>query len=102
MSFQARSNKLTSISGTIASGGVSQLLVAAKQRKYLIIINPAAASGAVLWVRPGSSDAAASQPSIPIDPRGSFVMESIYVSCDAWQIFSTTGGAEYTAYEGLV
>jgi hypothetical protein len=84
-------------SGTIATGGASQLLMPANpQRSYLFVQN---LSTGDLWINFGTA-AVASQPSIriPANPA-SFVMEASYVSKEAVNIIGATSAAAFVAKE---
>jgi hypothetical protein len=88
---------VTDRSGTITSGGAAQTLAASNTaRKYLIVVN---VSQENLWIN-FTTTAVQNQPSIPILPNGSFVMESGYVSTELISIIGTTTGSAFTAKEG--
>lgn len=97
---------LTNASGTITTGGTSQQLVAANSsRKYLLVVN---LSTDTLWIRFGSTAAAASEPSIPLNPAvaassyggGAYEMAGSAISTDAIQIYGATTGDAFSAWEG--
>lgn len=83
-------------SGTIVSGGVSQLASPAhSDRKYFLFEN---VSGEDMWINFGTP-ATASQPSIKVVPNGSYTMESTAVFTDAVYVVSATTGSQYTIKE---
>lgn len=90
---------LTDRSGTITTGGTSQQIAGANtSRSYLLVVNPPT-NTATLWLN-FTTAAAASQPSIPILPGGSFVMESGYVSTEAVNVIAATTSMPFVAKEG--
>lgn len=87
----------TDRSGTITVGGASQQVMAANaDRKYLLFVN---SSDEIQWINFGG-DAVATQPSIPIQPQGSFVMESGFINTGALHVIGATTGKIFTAKEG--
>lgn len=89
---------LTDRSGTVTTGGTAQTLAGANSsRKYLLIVNDSASE--TLWFN-FTTTAVASQPSIPIQPNGSFVMEASYVSTEAVSVIAATTGHAFSAKEG--
>lgn len=88
---------LTDKSGTISSGGAAQTLAAANtSRKYLLIVN---VSAETLWIN-FTTAAVQTQPSVPIVPNGSYVMEASYISTELISIIGATTGSAFTAKEG--
>lgn len=89
---------LTDKSGTITLGGTAQTLAAANSsRKYLLVVNDDPAE--LLWIN-FTTAAVASQPSIPIGPRGSFVMEGDFISTELVSVIAATTSHAFTAKEG--
>lgn len=88
---------ITNRSGTITSGGASQILAAANAtRSYFFIQN---ISTNILWINFGVA-AAQDSPSIKLLPESTFVMEGGFVSIDSVTIIGPTTGAKFVAKEG--
>lgn len=88
---------LTDKSGTITSGGASQVLAAANtSRKYFFVLNLSAEN---LWIN-FTTAAAATQPSIKLIPGSSFVMEDSFISTEAINILGATTASPFCAKEG--
>jgi hypothetical protein len=92
-------------SGTITSGGTSQVAAPANPlRNYLIIVNT---DNANLWVNFGIP-AVAGEPSIPLRAAtaspgldgGSLVFESVFVPGQSVNVFGGTTGKSFTIKEG--
>jgi hypothetical protein len=89
---------LNDYSGTITLGGTAQTIIAANSRRhYLLVVN---ISSGTLWIRFDVA-AVADQPSIPIFPNGSFVMECGGVDTRAVSIIGATTGQKFVAKEGI-
>jgi hypothetical protein len=87
---------LTDQSGTIASGGVAQTLMAANPtRAYLLIENVDPSED--LWID-FTADAVVGQPSILIAPRSGFVMDG-FVSGEAVSVIAATTSHPFSARE---
>ena len=92
------SGALTDRSGTITSGGTAQEVMAANAaRRYLFIENLDSAEE--MWINLGVT-AVALQPSIRIQPLGSFVMEGSLISDQLVSVIAATTGHEFAAKEG--
>ena len=88
------SGALTDVSGTITTGGKSQLLTAAvTARKYLMVGNNSAGNLGINF----TGVATLSSPSIILLPDHSFIMESNFVSNEAVNIIGATTGQAFTA-----
>lgn len=102
----ARRGTLTDRSGTMTAGATAQSLAGANAaRKYLLITNPLTATeqgiaaAETLWIN-FTTTAVRTQPSIPLEPGQTFVMEAGYVSTEAISVISTTIAHVYVAKEG--
>lgn len=86
---------LTDASGTITSGGVAQLLMAANaSRKYLLVQNQ---SNDPLWINFDGTDAVAGQPSLQIPANGgSYERAAGFVPTGAISIIGATTGDAFT------
>jgi len=82
-------------SGTITTGGTSQVLSTAKSRSYLIVENT---SSALLYIN-FTSAASAGTGSIALQPYSSFTQEGSFVTSEAVNIFGATTGQTFTAKE---
>ena len=88
------SGALTDVSGTITTGGTSQLLTAAvTARKYLMVQNNSTGNLGINF----TGAATLANPSIVLVPGGSFIMESNFVSNEAVNIIGATTGQAFTA-----
>ena len=88
------SGALTDVSGTITTGGTSQLLTAAvTARKYLMVQNNSTGNLGINF----TGAATLANPSIVLVPGGSFTMESNFVSNEAVNIIGATTGQAFTA-----
>jgi len=87
-------------SGTITAANVSQSAVPANlDRKYIFIQNNAG-PGFDLWIVFGAGPAVQDQPSILLPNKGSFVMESSFLSTEELHIIGTNIGDSFTIKEG--
>ena len=87
---------LQDISGSITSANVSQVVVAANQRRnYLFIQNISTATLGINF----TAAATLGQGSVQISPGGSFVMEGAYVTTEQINIIGATIGQLFTAKE---
>ena len=88
------SGALTDVSGTITTGGTSQLLTAAvTARKYLMVQNNSTGNLGINF----TGAATLANPSIVLVPGGSFIMESNFVSNEAVNIIGATTGQAFTS-----
>jgi hypothetical protein len=93
----AQRGTLTDRSGTVATGGVSQQVMAANTaRKYLLFEN---VSTEDKWIN-FTTAATAAQPSILIKPNGSYELEGNYITTEAMNVISASTSSPYTAKEG--
>jgi hypothetical protein len=93
----AQRGTLTDRSGTVATGGVSQQVMAANTaRKYLLFEN---VSTEDKWIN-FTTAATAAQPSILIKPNGSYELEGNYITTEAMHVISASTSSPYTAKEG--
>lgn len=84
---------LTDCSGSIASGGVAQTMVASNaSRKYLFIQNT---SDTTMWIN-FTTAAVTTQPSISITAGSSFVMEANFISTELVSVIGSTTAKIYT------
>lgn len=87
----------TDRSGTITLGGTAQTLAAANtSRHYLIVVNDDTSE--TLWIN-FTTAAVTSQPSIPIQPRGSYVLENSVISTELVSVIAATTSHAWTAKE---
>lgn len=88
----------TDRSGTTSATPSTSTQVAASNasRKYFFIVN--ASSSNTIWIN-FTTSAAATQPSIPVLPNASFVMESGFVSTEAINVLCTIASSPYSAKE---
>ena len=88
---------VTNHSGTITTGGASQLAVPENlTRKYLLVQN---VSDEAMWIMFGTN-AIEGQPSMKLLPNGSYVMESTFISSQPLYIIGATTGKEFSIWEG--
>lgn len=86
----------TDRSGTITTGGTAQTLAAANSaRRYLFVQNNSAGD---LWLRFGGT-AAATQPSIRMQPGDAWVEDGTFVNTGSVSIFGATTGQTFSAME---
>ena len=85
----------TDLSGTIAVAATSQLLSAAKTRKYVFFQNNSTAALTINF----TAAATAANPSIVVAAGGSFVQESSYVTNEAINVYGATAGQAFTYKE---
>ena len=88
------SGALTDVSGTITTANTSQVLAAAvTKRNYLLIQNNSNANLGINF----TAAATLTEPSIILNPNGSFTMESGFISNEQINIIGSTAGQAYTA-----
>lgn len=93
----SNAGRLTNLSGTIATGAVSQSIQDENDyRRYFFFQN---ISTDVLWVDFGST-AVQDQPAIKIPPDGVLAYEGSYVPTDAVHVIGPNAGAKFVCKVG--